>query len=258
MTQATTLNEHPLRTSGDIPQIYVTKDYGRFQELPGNRTVDYNHVKRLKREMEANRELLASNPILVNEHLGVIDGQHRLAAAKELDLPLYYLVSKGASIDHTRHLNSTQKRWTLLDFAQSYADSKHPAYVEFLKMHERYPDIAPSILQVYLQGSQRKDSTDSFRRGEFQIDDLETAKVNVERLSQVMKRTHNAKMTKATAVSLLALMSTPDNFNFDVFLQKLDKEAARERFTSGRTVKEALRSIEDVYNFQSRFPVRLY
>ena len=40
------------------------------------------------------------SPILVNEKMEVIDGQHRLQAQKELNLPTYYIKNKGYDLLH--------------------------------------------------------------------------------------------------------------------------------------------------------------
>lgn len=239
------------------PTVEVTTTYGQFKLMKGNRAVDYNHVKRLKREMEANPDLLSANPILVNEHLYIIDGQHRRMAAQELGVPLYYMVRPGISLEETRHLNVTQKRWQLLDFAQSFADSGHQDYVTFLRLHRQYPKIAPGILRFYLRGGQKHDVESSFRRGEFRIDDLSVAKKNLERLSEVVNKTH-VMMNMPMASALLKLFNDPDNFDYSFFMQKLERENARAMFGTHTSLRACLRTIEEIYNFQSKTQKRLY
>lgn len=241
----------------EVPTIQVTTDYLQFKLMAGNRPIDYNHVKRLKRSMQADPHLFPSNPIQVNEHMYIIDGQHRRLAAQELGVPVYYIVSKGATLDETRVLNVTQRRWTLLDFAKSYADSGRQDYMDFLRIHEQYPKIAPSILRVYLAGGQRHQLDVDFRRGEFQINDLEQAKRNIEKLNDVITKTHTPINTPM-ANALLDLMTNNEDFNFERFMQKLDRESARELYKPGSSIKSCLRSIEDVYNFQSKAMTRLY
>lgn len=226
----------------NVPQIQVTTEHAKFKLMKGNRAVDYNHVKRLKREMESNPDLLASNPILVNEHLFIIDGQHRRMAAQELNLPVYYIISQGMTIEETRHLNTTQRRWTLLDFARSFADSGRKDYVTFLNTHKEFPKISPSILRIYLAGSQKKDMEGDFNRGEFQIKDIDSA----------------AKMNASMAKSLLSLFKDPGNFDYDHFMEKLERENARALFNPSIAVRQCMRSIEEVYNFGSKTHKRLY
>jgi hypothetical protein len=239
------------------PKIQATRDYALFQLMKGNRPVDYNHVKRLKRSMEADPHLFPSNPIQVNEHMFIIDGQHRRLAAQELGIPVYYIVSPGMSLDETRVLNVTQRRWTLLDFARSYADSGRKDYKIFLQFVNEFPKIAPGILRTYLTDGRKNQAEMDFRRGEFQVEDERHARNNIEKLQAIIAKTHihvNAPM----AGSFLRLFNDPDVFDYDFFMQKLERETARELLRPQSAVRACLRSIEDVYNFQSKTQKRLY
>lgn len=237
--------------------IQSTTNYGMFRIMKGNRKIEINHVKQLKREMERNPELLAANPILVNENMFIVDGQHRYEAAKELKRELFYIVADGATIDQTRYLNTTQRRWVLIDFARSYADSGRKDYVDFLEFHKQYPLVPLSVLRLYLIGKQIHDIDGQFRRGEFEIFNKEFAKYYLNKLTSVITLTH-IKMNVPMAVSLLELMSKNEDFNIDLFLQKLERESARELFMPASSRRACMRSIEAVYNFQSKVQKRLY
>lgn len=246
----------------DVPQIQTTKIYGLFKLMAGNRPIDYNHVKRLKREMQANPHLFASNPISVNENMYIIDGQHRRQAAQELGIDVYYVVTPGITLDETRALNVTQRRWQLLDFARSYADSGRKDYKTFLSFHKEFPNIAPSILRTYLAGGQKHQLDVDFRRGEFQIQDEEKARQNIEKLNAIIKKTGlqvNAPMSHAFLQLFNgATTKGADEFDYDRFMEKLDRENARELLQTASSIRACLRSIENVYNFQSKFQARLY
>lgn len=240
------------------PEIKSTKNYAQFQLMQGNRAIDYNHVKRLKRSIQADPSLLQNNPILVNEHFHIIDGQHRRQAAQELGVELYYTVAHGHTLDATRLLNSTQKRWTLMDFAHSYAESGRQEYKDFVRLREQYPKIAPSILRLFLCGKETHGLSDDFRRGEFKIEDLETAERNLELLDRVMKAGRLQRINHSAATALLQLFGN-EEFDSERFIRKLEThEGARERFIQMPHVRGNLRSIEEVYNFHSQAPVRLY
>lgn len=63
-------------------EIKRTNNYDMFKRLEGNRFVDPKKVNKLKKSI--NEVGYISNPIIVNEKMEVIDGQHRLEALKEL------------------------------------------------------------------------------------------------------------------------------------------------------------------------------
>lgn len=247
----------------EVPQIQVTKDYSRFKLMAGNRVVDYNQVKRMKREMERNPHLFMGNPILVNENDFIIDGQHRRQAVQELGRPIYYIVVPGITLDETRALNVTQKHWVLMDFAKSYADGGHEDYRKFISAVRKYPNIAPAIIMKVLAGGQKHNMSEDFRRGEFVIEDYQTAMKDLERLEEVREK-GQIVMNTPMAMSLLTLMkkendpNADENFDYSKFIAKLDHKGAVELFTASNTVRNSLRSIEDVYNFMSNTRVRLY
>lgn len=239
------------------PVINVTKDYNKFKLMRGNRVVDQNHVLKLKNEMKANPDLLTVNPILVNEHGFIIDGQHRHRAAQELNVPLYYIKMPGATLDETRHLNVTQKAWGILDFANSYADSGREDYKVFINFHKKYPRVSLSILRIYLAGAQKNGIEADFRRGDFQVSDAESAKHNLDFLDAVIEKS-NMQVNTPMAMALLQLRSRNKEFDPGLFLQKLDKDGARELFQLSNAVRGCLRSVENVYNFGSKWQKRLY
>lgn len=241
--------------------INSTTDYGQFKLMKGNRVVDYNHVRRLKREMEENPEMVAASPILVNESLFVVDGQHRLQAALELKVPIFYIVSEGATIEATRHLNITQRRWKLLDFAQSYADSGRTDYLTFLRVYAKYPNLAPGIVRTYLAGSSKTGLESDFRRGDFKVDDVEAATRNLDRLDMVRRKARlqiNSPMANAFLALFTEKVKGVEGFDFDLFMEKLERETAQELLKPVPSIRGCLRSIEDVYNFQSKSQKRLY
>lgn len=246
----------------EVPVIQKTNIYGLFKLLGGNRPVDYNHVKRLKRSMQAYPNMFASNPIEVNENMYIIDGQHRRQAAQELGVPIYYIVVEGASLEETRVENVTQRRWTLLDFAESYAESGRKDYKTFLRYVKQYPKIAPGILRVYLAGGQKNGMDIDFRNGEFTIGDEQHAANQLEKLQAVIDKT-GVIINAPLAHGFLQLLEgrtakNSDPFDYEFFMAKLERETARELLRTSSSIRACLRSIEDVYNFQSKTQKRLY
>lgn len=246
-----------MQPTSTIPQIQATKEYARFKLMGGNRNVDYNHVKRLKREFEAAPHLMPARPVIVNEHDFIIEGQHSRQAAQELGRPMYFILIPGATVTDTRHLNVTQKRWTLLDFARSYANTDQKDYEIFLDYVGKYPKISPSIIRTYLAGSQRNQLDLDFRRGEFVIENENESDWTLMRLHEVMGLIYDG-MNAPMAYALLSLFKDTDNFDFELFTNKLSKEGARELFFLSSSRRACMRSIEDVYNFHSKIQKRLY
>ena len=61
--------------------IKETKNYDQFKVGDWNRTIKKNNLKKLEKSVKQNGWL--KHPIMVNENMEIMDGQHRFAYAKE-------------------------------------------------------------------------------------------------------------------------------------------------------------------------------
>ena len=93
-------------------KIFSTTQYDNFTFFEGNRSVDQNRIKQLMESIKINGLI---NPLVVSQNLEIIDGQHRYAALKILQMPIDYHihnVDRGQLISLVRDINSVQKNWT--------------------------------------------------------------------------------------------------------------------------------------------------
>lgn len=148
-------------------QIQSTTDYDKFKIIEGNRNIYAKHLMDLTISI-VRKNMLAENPIIVNEKMEVIDGQHRLEVARNNNLPVYYVVSKGAGLNEVTALNSNLKKWTNVDFLASYALTGNENYI-WMKTFIEDNDISLSVGMVLVYGSDRPDSYKLFARGKFTI-----------------------------------------------------------------------------------------
>jgi hypothetical protein len=125
-------------------QIYQTKNYDKFNFLKENREINSNHINRLCDSISKNNKLHLK-PIIVNENYEVIDGQHRLTAAKKLDVPIYYQIDKSHNLKDIINLNVNQERWRFEDYLNFWVMEGKTDYIklyEFWKETEFTLSIA--------------------------------------------------------------------------------------------------------------------
>ena len=91
-----------------VNQVNSTNDYSKFKTLQGNRNVNSLHIRRLK---ESFKEKYLLSPIVVNQNYEIIDGQHRFEAAKELNLPVNFIICNDYSLKEVQLLNTNMKNW---------------------------------------------------------------------------------------------------------------------------------------------------
>jgi len=88
------------KSSQEVNKVYKTNDLSIFNQIKGNRPPNPQHVRRLCDSIKTHGIL--QNPIIVNENMDIIDGQHRLLAAKESESSVYYIVVDGYSLEEVQ------------------------------------------------------------------------------------------------------------------------------------------------------------
>lgn len=117
-------------------KLYKTMDYDKFSKIHYNREVSYSHVKRLIESLKNNPDDLKSLPIMVNKDMEIIDGQHRLEAARKLGVPVYYTIDEHFKPSKIAILNTTQKRWLVEDFIKMWKDQGNEHYEKLSSLME--------------------------------------------------------------------------------------------------------------------------
>ena len=119
-----------------MTEMKRTTDYGIFNRLAGNRSVDEKRVQKIIQSIQTVGYV--PNPIVVNEKMEVIDGQGRLEALKRLGMPVDYIISKGTTIRQTQVMNATSTTWSKEDYIKSYAEGGSKSYQRLMQMMTMY------------------------------------------------------------------------------------------------------------------------
>ena len=151
----------------DTPQIQKTKDYSIFKHVAFNRERNKRHIQAIK-TIISKENLLHLHPILVNEKMEVVDGQHRLEAAKDLGLEVFYIQDK-ISYEHILNSNLFQKKLVLEDVVKFYALKDNiPSYVEFQE-YINLLDLSPKAIIGLLFGTVSRPMIDFIKSGKFSM-----------------------------------------------------------------------------------------
>lgn len=123
-------------------EIYQTKNYGLFEYIDHNREIDKKHVNTL---IDSIKKYGLIVPIIVSNDKYIIDGQHRLQALMQLQLPVTYVVNNKVSKDCIIDINNNQKGWNLLNRIKSHATKGNVECQRLLELiDERYEDFSLS------------------------------------------------------------------------------------------------------------------
>lgn len=236
----------------------TTSDYSKFSLLIDNRGTARTHVNRLKDAINANPAILEVQPILVNEKMEIIDGQHRFMAASELGLPISYNVVKGIGIETAREMNVLQRSWNINDYAMSFAKAGNVNYKAYNKYRQENPGLSSTVVMTVLRGNDSNTMSMDFRTGKFVIGrDIADAEFIFDQLSKTRELTGGEiPLSKSYVVSYIKALDNTD-FDNEVFMRHLASKP--EMFHRTMVVKDGLRMIEDIFNYSmSTNTIRLY
>src|SRR6185369_435916 len=119
---------------------YRTKDYEAFDTIRSNREVVEKHVRALMKAI-SKRNLLHLMPGIANSSGELLDGQHRLEAARRLGEWFYYIVDDNITEEDIAVMNTNKRNWTVTDYVNYYSVKKHPDFIKLSKFIHLYPQI---------------------------------------------------------------------------------------------------------------------
>lgn len=227
-----------------------------FRFLDGNREVNRTHLKNLIESIEQNN-MLAANPIVINENREVIDGQHRLKAAEALGVPIYYTVVKPSSLSEVHLLNTTNRSWFLKDFLDSYATLGYPEYLIVKDYINKYKTPISLTLAILSSRIGKSSPTNRlFKKGQFVVTNQDEALAFGQLLLKVRSIVNNDQIT-LNGEFALALWRVYSKLDQRRFITQL--ESSQYKMQSSRLVGDFLRQIEAIYNYgHSKNAVRLF
>lgn len=244
--------------------VYSTKDLEMFKNILGNRVPNLQHVRRLEASIKEHG--MKCNPILVNENGEVIDGQHRLVAAKKCNSEIYFIILKGYGLSEVHTLNLNQKNWTKADFMNGYADIGVISYLNLKKFSEKNSDYTLSDCIAFcsnitssgsmtISSKMRKGNQNIqvFEEGTWLSRDMNLAQENADKL-RLIKTYYNGYNRSIFVGTMLGLLLN-SKFDFNEFMHKLRLQPTALVDCSNREQYKTL--IEDIYNYRSRNKVNL-
>ena len=236
--------------------IEKTKDYGKFKFRNDNRAkIDKPHVKRLVDSIKS-RNLLHMRPILVNEKMEVIDGQHRLKAAMELDVEIFYQIEKKLSASDIILVNIAQK-WSSADYLNYYCQHEYPEYLK-LKSFIENNELTLRVALNIVSGTEH-DGFKFFREGKFCFDSDVVSEelamcwdtINyIRKINGYSVYTQSAKFWKA----LLSLIRHP---LFDASRWRENMQRMISHFAPKSTYKEYQEMFQNIYNWRTKARIDL-
>jgi len=163
-------------------QVFETTDYGQFEFMRVNRRINPAYVKRLAGKI-SEHNLLHDFPIVVSKNKNgkwtVLDGQHRLAAAEMLRVPIYYVVDgENFDLQQVIRINEPTPGWKWNDFIDAYKKLGKRDYGQLREFKEE-SGLSYSLCISLLTGDMGQaggGTLQKFRAGNFRIKSYDGAR----------------------------------------------------------------------------------
>jgi hypothetical protein len=249
--------DHPIVDQGSEEvdlRLKKTTKYSKFKINESNRIIKIRHVNNLMKKI-SEKNLLASNPIIVNSDYEILDGQHRFEAAKRLGLPVYFIVDDYMDIEDIAVINSTSKGWTLDDYLHHFRteeNAKGKENGDYAKLAEFTEDYGVNLYNAIglLSGRNSQPNAElihKFKRGEFKIMDMEHA-IKVATLRDEFKPYAPDFYKSKNFVNSLSKIARHESFDEATMLRKMGQQS--DRLMKCATVEGYLNSLVDIYNWK--------
>jgi hypothetical protein len=236
-----------------VNMVYVTSNYTQFKTLQDNREVNAVHVRRL---VESFNDMHLICPIIVNENLEVIDGQHRLQASIETGMPIYYIIVPGYGIKEVQRLNANQKNWTKTDFLEMYCAQGRKPYLEFKAFMDEFPDLSFQAVERILTGRNTGTRQGTMAGKKVSMMDFQEGKLLIPNPGLSLKSARKVMdfkefydgFSRGSFVSAVLPLFKSKNYDHKEMLYKCGK--APIKLTHCQNVVQYRILLEDIYNWK--------
>lgn len=232
-------------------KIYETRNYTIFKDMKGNRPIKPNRKRSIKSNIEEND---LDVPIIVNEKMEILEGQHTKQVREEMGLPIKYLKRKG-DIRHVMKFNSISSTWTNREFLDSYCLRGYKEYQMLAYFVKEY-GLGISFSLGLLVGKTRHaqaDARKNFMDGQFKVKNFARADEIAQRIHKIGEYVDFNRDDKFMR-AIVTCMSYPE-FDWQFFLKKLESKSTKLRKHASRN--DYLVAIERFYNHGTSHKKRL-
>lgn len=233
--------------------VKVSSDYSAFKLHPHRRPLDQRRLTKLI-EFMGEKNLLSCYPIVCDPAGTILDGQRRFAAARQLGLPVHYIVVSGVTLPMIVRASTSSKSWVLHDYLHHYSVLEYPEYLVLANFRREYPVFELAICVSMLSGELTEGQGRArhlFASGQFKITELALMCQVGDYLMLIDDRKLRANTTFQRAFTRV-VKSTP-GFDMRRFVAKLKENP--EKIKNFADVEGCLEAIRDTYNHGLRSPV---
>lgn len=163
----------------DVIRIMYPDQFDQVERIRGNRPINKYHVDNLEEAIKEKAKrrrrgfsMFLIDPIKINTAGKLIDGQHRLALAERLRMPIKYIV-ENATLEDVIAENTGRRNWTLTNYLDAYIERGNKSYIIIKDFCTKYN--LPLNAALKLLGKKNihiRLYNDTFKSGTFELGDI--------------------------------------------------------------------------------------
>lgn len=231
-------------------EIYFTTEYGRFKFLKGNRELNERKIDKLVEDIKSGIDFLPYCPVIVNEQMEMIDGQHRFMAARKLKTNVFYMIKKDATLEVVPAINSKGSKWRTVDFMNSYVDLGRNEYLTLKLFMEKFPrmSLPVAIKLLHFADIKSSEAIEIFKDGLFKANHVQKAQEVARRLEDFAPYTENP--FSGRFVQVMLRLKESELYDHEAMKEKLTQ--AGKRIENIETEKSIISNLEEIANHRMK------
>lgn len=235
--------------------VKCTKDYSMFKLAEENRPVDEKNVKHIINCL-SKKNGLADLPILVDQEMYILDGQHRLEACKRLKIEVYYKKCNILNRDDIAMLNDVPK-WSIDDYVRRYAILGNEAYIKLKEILDTFNIYTNTFIRCVkdtkvtdTSGGGGGEIVKYIKQGLYKHKSSYTEKFyeTLQRATILQPLAKTGKWHETAIIKAVHILNKTKGFSWGVMLEKLDKRIISIEERQYRDTNALLSRISDIYN----------
>ena len=210
-------------------------DYNKLSHLPFNRKFKVRPdltASMNERGFITPINIIETSIITGKKEMFIADGQNRAITAAFLDIPFYGVIVDNVFstvteiVEYVASLNSAQKPWNTLNYAESFAYLGNKEYISLIKITQSTPYTIETIASM-LYGYRKSGSVkNKMMRGDFIINQLNLTNKTLE-LAAILSKYEPLLSRMVLALHYVSSLSTFDETKF-----------IKEYSTKGKSIKQ--------------------
>lgn len=240
------------------PAMFKVPDVNRDITSPESQ----NRIQRIAESMEENGILL--DPIIVTTKLFVVDGRHRVEAAKVAGKGLFYIIDESIPntprgiFDAVRKYNIDTKPWSKKDYIHGHAIRGLEAYKKVEEFQQKFPMFSLTEVLMFLNNSGTKHANKRvFAEGRYEVD-VENVKRGFEWAKKILelKEVFPEGYKRSVFIrAMLTILEVVPKFDLDYFVEKAKKHPQMLKLQADKP--SYAKMIERIYNVDRKVKVKL-